>query len=164
MAEVSRRDLLRATACAVACGIRAPQARAAMVEPTCEVVRFDASDLAPGDFVEVTWCGLPILIWHRTDPEISEARSADITRMRDPERDADRFPDPRWLVVIDQCTHLGCKVLFTRSPQVGWQCVCHGSQYDTSGRILSGPAQRNLDVPPFRVVAAGIIEIGQAAE
>lgn len=162
MTELSRRELLHATACLAACGIATARTGAEPAQRTCEAAHIDVTNLAPGDFIELTWCGLPVLIHHRTESEIRIAQEADITLMRDPQEDRDRFPDPRWFVVVNQCTHLLCKVLHTRAP-LGWQCVCHGSQYDASGRILSGPAQRNLPIPPFQVGSAGTIKIGWIA-
>ena len=86
-------------------------------------------------------------------------------RERDPETDAKRAPKPEWLVLIGVCTHLGCvpggqKPGDDRGEFGGWKCACHGSQYDTSGRIRKGPAPKNLEVPPYAFTGNTVIRIG----
>jgi len=114
----------------------------------------DLSPIAVGQRVTVKWRGNPIFIDHRPQKEIDEARSVDVAELRDPQTDAQRVKKPEWLVVIGVCTHLGCVPLgqkpnSERGQWGGWFCPCHGSVYDTSGRIRKGPAPKNLYLPPY---------------
>ena len=77
----------------------------------------------------------------------------------DPEPDRQRVKLPEWLVVVGVCTHMGC---VPNRESSGWMCHCHGSRYDDSGRVLRGPAPKNLEVPPYRFIAADKIIIGVA--
>lgn len=112
------------------------------------------------------WQGKPVFIRHRTKKEIEFARSQDQISLVDPEKDEIRVKsDPKWLVVIGVCTHLGCvplgqKPTDPRGDFNGWFCPCHGSHYDTSGRIRKGPAPKNLPVPPYAFLKDTIIRIG----
>ena len=115
----------------------------------------DISHIPPGGTHTVSWQGKPVFIVHRTPQEISLAEKND--GGKDPESDQKRVQNPQWLVVIGICTHLGC--VPNRSPQ-GWLCACHGSTYDESGRILQGPAPKNLEVPPYKFVSNDKIVIG----
>ena len=116
----------------------------------------DLSDITPGAMHTVAWQGKPVFILHRT-PEQIEASAASNGGF-DPEPDTKRVKNPEWLVVVGVCTHMGC-VPNKEGP--GWVCHCHGSQYDDSGRVTRGPAPKNLEVPPYRFVAADKIIIGQ---
>ena len=103
------------------------------------------------------WRGKPVFIRHRTAKEIAEARDVDLEKLNDPATDESRIQSPEWLVLIGVCTHLGCvptgqKVGEGRGEYNGWFCPCHGSHYDTSGRIRKGPAPKNLDVPPYEFI------------
>ena len=80
--------------------------------------------------------------------------------LKDPEKDADRAKDPEWLVMIGVCTHLGCVPLGDKGEYNGWFCPCHGSHYDTSGRIRKGPAPKNLEIPKYEFVNSNTIVIG----
>lgn len=117
----------------------------------------DLSDIAPGAMRTVAWQGKPVFILRRTPEQISASAASD--GGPDPEADSKRVKNPEWLVVIGVCTHMGC-VPNKEGP--GWVCHCHGSQYDDSGRILRGPAPKNLEVPPYRFVAENKIVIGLA--
>ena len=125
-------------------------------------------DLAPievGQRITISWRGKPVFIDHRTPALIEMARRGDSDTLPDPETDAARTQRAEWLIMIGVCTHLGCVPLGQRtaSPRGewgGWFCPCHGSHYDTSGRIRKGPAPRNLDIPPYRFLADGQIQIG----
>ena len=128
---------------------------------------FDPSAIKPGSAVTVQWRGKPVFIRRRTPKEIAEAEAADTTPMPDPQTDNARtLPDNReWLVVVGICTHLGCipvgnKPTQRRGKWGGWFCACHGSQYDTSGRVRKGPAPKNLEVPPWQFTQDGKIKIG----
>jgi len=120
-------------------------------------------DLAPvevGQAIIVVWQGKPVFIRHRTPDEIAKAQQDDAADLRDPETDAARAPNPEWLIVVGICTHLGCIPIGYKGEYNGWFCPCHGSHYDTSGRIRKGPAPENLMVPPYRFTDATQILIG----
>ncbi len=125
-------------------------------------------DLGPievGQSVTVIWQGKPVFIRHRTSAEIKEAESVDLAALPDPEADAKRVQKPQWLVVIGICTHLGCIPKGQRTGERrgdfgGWFCPCHGSHYDTSGRIRKGPAPRNLPVPGYAFLSDTVVRIG----
>jgi ubiquinol-cytochrome c reductase iron-sulfur subunit len=119
------------------------------------VVEVDLSDIPPGSTHTVSWLGKPVFITHRTPDEIKAMEESPGGKA--PESDSDRVKNSEWLVLIGVCTHLGC--IPNRSDD-GWLCPCHGSQYDLSGRILRGPAPRNLDVPPYTFTEATKILIG----
>jgi ubiquinol-cytochrome c reductase iron-sulfur subunit len=133
----------------------------------------DVSNLKEGQSVTVMWQGKPIFIHYRTAQQIEEANNVNIADLRDPETDADRFKQsvidgkqmPQWLIVVGVCTHLGCIPLGQKPTDPhgefdGWFCPCHGSQYDSSGRIRKGPAPKNLAVPPYKFTDATHIKIG----
>ncbi len=125
----------------------------------------DLSPVQVGQRLTVAWRGRPVFIDHRTPQEIKTAEDVDISTLRDPQKDSDRAQKPEWLVVIGVCTHLGCIPLGQkegdpRGPYGGWFCPCHGSIYDTSGRIRQGPAPLNLAVPPYQFTSATAIKIG----
>ena len=92
--------------------------------------------------------------------EIEEARNVDIKDLPHPEKDEDRAKDPEWLVMLGICTHLGCVPLGDKGEYNGWFCPCHGSHYDTSGRIRKGPAPTNLEIPKYEFVNSNTIKIG----
>lgn len=125
----------------------------------------DLTPVAVGQRITVKWQGKPVFIDHRPEDEIKRARDDDNAELRDPQKDADRVKKAEWLVVVGICTHLGCipggqKPTDPRGDWGGWFCPCHGSVYDTSGRIRKGPAPRNLAVPPYEFTADKMIKIG----
>jgi ubiquinol-cytochrome c reductase iron-sulfur subunit len=125
----------------------------------------DLSGIEEGMRITVTWRGRPVFIDHRTPAAIEEARAVDVAELRDPQPDADRVIEPQWLVLVGVCTHLGCVPLGQapgdpRGDYGGWFCPCHGSHYDTSGRIRRGPAPINLVVPEYEFIDDGMIRIG----
>lgn len=132
----------------------------------------DLSPIEPGQIVTVLWQGKPVFIRHRTEAEIAEARAVAVDALIDkdarnanlgeaaPARDDNRVINPNWLVVVGVCTHLGCVPLGHQGPYDGWLCPCHGSLYDTSGRVRKGPAPENLPVPPYRFTSDTMILIG----
>jgi ubiquinol-cytochrome c reductase iron-sulfur subunit len=125
----------------------------------------DLSPIQVGQAITVVWRGKPVFIRHRTPEEISEARVTALNQLPDPETDEIRAKKPEWLVVVGICTHLGCiplgqKLTDPKGSYQGWFCPCHGSQYDTSGRIRQGPAPKNLEVPPYTFIAPKMIRIG----
>ena len=125
-------------------------------------IEVDLTPVAEGQILKVFWRGKPIFVRHRTPKEIAEARDVDWHTLPDPQSDQARVKeghDP-WLVVIGICTHLGCIPLGHQGDYDGWFCPCHGSQYDTSGRIRRGPAPANLALPPYAFVSDSKIRIG----
>jgi ubiquinol-cytochrome c reductase iron-sulfur subunit len=114
----------------------------------------DLSAIEEGQAITVVWRGKPVFIRHRTPAEIEQAESVPLAELPDPQADAARVEKPEWLVLIGVCTHLGCIPLGQKPSEPkgefgGWFCPCHGSHYDTSGRIRKGPAPANLPVPPY---------------
>ena len=120
----------------------------------------DVSSVELGKTITVLWRGKPIFIRRRTKEEIEEASAVDLKDLKDPEKDEDRAKDPEWLVMIGVCTHLGCIPLGEKGEYNGWFCPCHGSHYDTSGRVRKGPAPNNLEIPKYEFVDKNIIKIG----
>jgi len=125
----------------------------------------DLSPLEEGQNLTVMWRGKPIFIRHRTKEEINDANIVDVERLKHKASDESRVKNPKWLVVIGVCTHLGCvplgqKIGDSKGDYGGWFCPCHGSHYDTSGRIRKGPAPLNLEIPPYKFVSDDIIKIG----
>ncbi len=125
----------------------------------------DLAPVAPGQAITVDWRGKPVFIRHRTPEEIAAAREVELSALPDPQTDAERVKKPEWLVMVGVCTHLGCIPLGQRPADPkgdfgGWFCPCHGSHYDTSGRIRKGPAPANLKVPPYDFVSETVIRIG----
>jgi len=120
----------------------------------------DVSEILPGQSITVLWRGKPVFIKRRTEKEISKAQEVDLKELKHPERDEDRAKNPEWLVMLGVCTHLGCVPLGDKGEYGGWFCPCHGSHYDTSGRIRKGPAPTNMEVPKYEFVNSNIIKIG----
>ncbi len=125
-------------------------------------IEVDLSPIAEGQVIKVFWRGKPIFVEHRTKKEIDEARSVDLASLPDPQTDQSRVKEghDQWLVLIGICTHLGCIPLAHQGNYDGFFCPCHGSQYDTSGRIRQGPAPLNLAVPPYAFLTDTKIRIG----
>ena len=137
-------------------------AKDVMALSTTEV---DLSPLEVGQSLTVMWRGKPIFIRRRTKDEISSAENASDNDLIHKATDQSRVKKPEWLVVVGVCTHLGCvplgqKIGDNKGDYGGWFCPCHGSHYDTSGRIRKGPAPLNLEVPPYEFIAEDIIKIG----
>jgi ubiquinol-cytochrome c reductase iron-sulfur subunit len=140
-------------------------------------IEVDLTPVEAGQQVVVKWRGHPLFVRRRTPAEIAEARAVDASSLPDPLANNDNLPDsapatdanratkPEWLILIGVCTHLGCtpQVSTPQLPQGeygGWLCHCHGSQYDTAGRIRKGPAPRNLEVPPYTFLSATRVKVG----
>jgi ubiquinol-cytochrome c reductase iron-sulfur subunit len=120
----------------------------------------DVSALKPGNTITVLWRGKPVFIRRRTKLDIESARKVNLNELKHPEKDEDRVKKDEWLVMIGICTHLGCVPLGDKGEYDGWFCPCHGSHYDTSGRIRKGPAPLNMEVPKYEFVNANTIKIG----
>jgi ubiquinol-cytochrome c reductase iron-sulfur subunit len=125
----------------------------------------DLSPINEGESLTIIWRGKPVFIKHRTAKEIDDAKNVSLEELRDSEEDSKRVQDSKWLVVLGVCTHLGCVPLGQKTTDAkgdfgGWFCPCHGSHYDTSGRIRKGPAPKNLPVPPYVFLSESKIKIG----
>ena len=120
----------------------------------------DISQIEPGKSITVLWRGKPVFIKRRTDSEISEAQSVSLDDLKHPEKDEDRVKRAEWLVMMGICSHLGCVPLSDKGEYNGWFCPCHGSHYDTSGRIRKGPAPTNMEIPKYAFVDENTIRIG----
>ena len=123
-------------------------------------IEIDLSSIDIGQSVTVSWRGKPVFIRRRTQAEIVEARSVAFDTLPDPQGDETRVTKEEWLVMVGICTHLGCVPLGQSGDFNGWFCPCHGSHYDTSGRIRKGPAPKNLEIPPYEFVGDTRIKIG----
>jgi ubiquinol-cytochrome c reductase iron-sulfur subunit len=130
-------------------------------------IEVDLSPIAAGSGIVVSWQGKPIFVRHRTDKEIKEAQDVKLADLTEPVADSARVKagHDQWIVLIGICTHLGCiplgnKPADPRGDWGGWFCPCHGSQYDTSGRVRHGPAPANLPVPPYAFESDTKIKIG----
>lgn len=140
------------------------------MNPAADVLALASTEvsLAPvavGQSITVTWRGKPVFIRHRTKDEIAKAKADNTANLVDPEPDMERAKKPEWLIVVGVCTHLGCIPLGQKPSEPrgefgGWFCPCHGSHYDTSGRIRKGPAPKNLVVPPYQFVNDTSVKIG----
>jgi ubiquinol-cytochrome c reductase iron-sulfur subunit len=125
----------------------------------------DLAPIAEGQRVTISWRGSPVFIDHRSKTQIDAARNVALNELPDPQPDAARVQKPEWLILVGVCTHLGCVPLGQKASDPvgefgGWFCPCHGSQYDTSGRIRRGPAPANLKVPPYTFLTDTTIRIG----
>ncbi|WP_282568777.1 ubiquinol-cytochrome c reductase iron-sulfur subunit [Bosea sp. AS-1] len=127
----------------------------------------DLTPVAEGQAIKLFWRGKLIFVRHRTKKEIDEAKAVDISTLRDPQTDEQRTKPghEQYLIVFGNCTHLGCVPLGNapgdpKGDFDGWFCPCHGSHYDSSGRIRKGPAPLNLPVPPYAFTADTKIKIG----
>jgi ubiquinol-cytochrome c reductase iron-sulfur subunit len=130
-------------------------------------IEVDVSKVEVGQAITVMWRGAPVFIRRRTEEEITKAKEIDgqLATLRDKQLDADRVKKPDLLIVKGVCTHLGCVPQGQKSTEMrgeygGWFCPCHGSAYDTSGRIMAGPAPTNLEVPPYSFVSDTVVKIG----
>ncbi|MFK7866952.1 MAG: ubiquinol-cytochrome c reductase iron-sulfur subunit [Alphaproteobacteria bacterium] len=128
-------------------------------------IEVDLSMIEVGQSIVVKWRGKPVFIRHRTADEIAKAQQDDNETLIDPQSDEARVVQPEWLVMVGICTHLGCIPLGNNAGDPkgefgGWFCPCHGSHYDTSGRIRKGPAPTNLAVPEYDFISDNIVKIG----
>lgn len=182
-AGTTRRDFLY-----IATGAMGAVGAAAAVWPFVSQLQPDASVLAlsstevdlgqiqEGQIVTVKWRGKPVFVWNRTAADIEKAKATEISALIDPvARNANLAADApatdqnraaegegreKWLVVIGICTHLGCVPIGHMGEFDGWFCPCHGSEYDSAGRVRRGPAPENLAVPPYSFVSDTKISIG----
>ena len=125
----------------------------------------DLSAIEVGQSITIKWRGKPVFVRHRTAEEIEKARATAVDELPDPEADEARVQRPEWLILVGVCTHLGCVPLGQKDSDPrgdwgGWFCPCHGSHYDTSGRIRKGPAPENLKVPGYLFLDDTTVRIG----
>jgi ubiquinol-cytochrome c reductase iron-sulfur subunit len=165
--EPTRRDFLF-----IATGAVGAVALGSAVWPLINQMNPDASTLAlastevdigkveVGQILTVKWRGNPVFVRHRSAKEIADAENTPLSELKDPQLDKDRVQKPEWLVVLGICTHLGCVPLGHEGQYDGWRCPCHGSVYDTSGRIRQGPAPLNLEVPTYAFLSDTKLKIG----
>ncbi len=136
-------------------------------------IEIDLSKISEGQQLKMLWRGKPVFVRHRTPAEISEAESVDIAQLKDPQTDDERLMptpdgklDPKYLVMVGVCTHFGCVPVGeqgkvdAQGEYGGWYCPCHGSHYDTSGRIRKGPAPTNLEIPAYTYISDTVIKVG----
>jgi len=125
-------------------------------------VDFDLTKVALGQQVTIKWRGKPLFIRRRTEAEIAAAVADDNANLPDPQTDAERHKPGKaeWMILIGSCTHLGCVPTFGGGDFGGWFCPCHGSHYDTSGRIRRGPAPLNLAVPDYEFLSDTTVKVG----
>ena len=128
-------------------------------------IEVDLSAIEVGQSVTVKWRGKPVFVRRRTEEEISIAEGTPPDDLPDPQPDSDRVQKPEWLILVGVCTHLGCIPLGQKAADPkgefgGWFCPCHGSHYDTSGRIRKGPAPENLIVPEYTFLDDDTVRIG----
>ncbi|WP_281409783.1 ubiquinol-cytochrome c reductase iron-sulfur subunit [Methylobacterium sp. BTF04] len=125
----------------------------------------DLTPIQEGQIVNVFWRGKLIFVRSRSEKEIKEAQDVKLSELIDPQADSARVKDghAKWLIVYGNCTHLGCVPLGHQGQYEGWSCPCHGSLYDTSGRVRRGPAPANLPVPPYAFETDTKIRIGEEA-
>jgi ubiquinol-cytochrome c reductase iron-sulfur subunit len=125
-------------------------------------IEFDLAKVEAGQQVTIKWRGKPVFVRNRTPVEIQKAVADDNAPMPDPQIDADRHKPGKaeWLILVGTCTHLGCVPTFGTGDYQGWFCPCHGSVYDTSGRIRKGPAPKNLEVPEYSFLSDTKVKIG----
>ncbi|HEY9057367.1 MAG TPA: ubiquinol-cytochrome c reductase iron-sulfur subunit [Aurantimonas sp.] len=137
-------------------------------------IEVDVSQVAEGQSITAKWRGKPIFIRQRTAAEIEEGKAVDLSELKDPlarnanipgdapATDENRSAESKeaWLVMVGVCTHLGCIPLGQAGDYDGWFCPCHGSHYDTAGRIRTGPAPENMAIPPFAFTSDTTVRIG----
>lgn len=170
--DETKRDLLGLTAASMA-AIGAGAAVWTVVNsmnPAADTLALASTEanlgaLKEGESMTVVWRGKPVFIHYRTPEQIAEAKAVKLSDLKDPEEDAARVKKDQYLVMVGICSHLGCvplgqKPTDPKGEYKGWFCPCHGSQYDTSGRIRKGPAPTNMAVPPYEFISDTVIKIG----
>ena len=137
-------------------------------------VEIDISSLTPGSSMTVKWRGKPVFIRYRTDKESADAVAVPLSDLKDGLARNENLPSgaaataenraaaghPALLIMVGICTHLGCVPLGQMGDYGGWFCPCHGSQYDTAGRIRQGPAPENLAIPKYSFISDSVLRIG----
>ena len=167
--DPSRRDFIHIAALTAAAGggLAAIWPFVAQMNPSADTlalasVEYDLTKIEPAQQVTINWRGKPLFIRNRTPEQIAAAVKDDHVELRDPQTDAERHKEGKaqWLVLVGSCTHLGCVPTVGGGEWGGWFCPCHGSHYDTSGRIRKGPAPKNLLVPDYAFLSDTKVKIG----
>ena len=167
--ETSRRDFIHIAAAAAMGGgvVAVAWPFIHQMNPSADTLalastEFALSKMQPGQQVVIKWRGKPVFVRNRTPAEIQAARQVSLGELKDPQTDAERVKEGKeqWLIVVGSCTHLGCVPTFKTGDYGGWFCPCHGSHYDTSGRIRKGPAPLNLAVPEYEFLSDTSVQIG----
>ncbi len=173
-AEPTRRDFIYiATAATAAVGAGSlawplvAQMGAAADTLAAGSIEIDLSKLSEGQQIKVLWRGKPVFVRYRTPKEIAEADSVDMAVLPDPQTDDERLRanpggtlNKQFLVMVGVCTHFGCIPVGEAGDFDGWYCPCHGSHYDTSGRIRKGPAPDNMVIPNYEYLSDTVIKVG----
>lgn len=135
-----------------------------LAQSTTEI---DVSKIAPGQAIKAVWRKQPVFVRNLTPAEIQSANATSLSDLRDPQALSERTKEGKanWLITLGVCTHLGCIPLGVgegenKGPFGGYFCPCHGSAYDTAGRIRSGPAPRNLEVPEYAFTSDTVVTVG----
>lgn len=123
-------------------------------------IEIKLSDIPEGKNMTFKWRGKPLFVRHRTEKEIAAEEAVNLAELRDPQHDKDRVINPRWVIVLGVCTHLGCVPIANAGDFGGYYCPCHGSHYDASGRIRKGPAPLNLEVPYYEFPEDDFVVVG----
>lgn len=167
--ETTRRDFIHiaAGAAAVGGGVAVAWPFINQMNPAADTIalasiEFDLGKVPAGQQVVVKWRGKPVFVRNRTPVEIKKAQDTPLSDLKDPQADSDRVKQGKenWLILVGSCTHLGCVPTFGTGDYGGWFCPCHGSHYDTSGRIRKGPAPLNLAVPEYEFTSDTRVQIG----
>jgi len=167
--DATRRDFIHIAAGAAAVGAAGMMAWPLInsMNPAADTlalasIEFDMTKVQEGQQIVIKWQGKPVFVRYRTARELQEAVATPLSALKDPAADADRVKagHSQYLVVLGNCTHLGCIPTFGTGDFGGWFCPCHGSHYDTSGRIRKGPAPLNLVVPEYEFLSDTRIKIG----
>ncbi len=172
--DLNRRDFIHIASGAAGAGAMAALAwpLVSQMGPAADTlaagsIEIDLAKVDEGQQLKTLWRGKPVFVRHRTAAEIAEADAVPLSDMIDPQTDTERLvPDlegnlrPQYLVMVGVCTHFGCVPVGEAGDYDGWYCPCHGSHYDTSGRIRRGPAPLNLEVPSYAYISDTVIKVG----
>jgi ubiquinol-cytochrome c reductase iron-sulfur subunit len=170
---VRRRDFIHVAAASFA-GVGAAAIALPLINqmnPSADVlamasIEVDISKIAVGQAIKTEFRKQPLFVRHLTPAEIAAAEAYPIEKLLDPQSLEDRTKGKKeWLVTMGVCTHLGCVPLGAGTGEVkgeygGYFCPCHGSHYDTAGRIMKGPAPKNLEVPEYAFASDTVLKIG----
>lgn len=171
---VRRRDFINIAAVSFA-GVGAAAVALPLINqmnPSADVlalasIEVDISQIQPGQAIKTIFRKQPLFVRHLTDKEIGEADAVSLDALRDPQTLAERTKEGKnqWLITMGVCTHLGCVPLGAGEGEAkgefgGYFCPCHGSHYDTAGRIRKGPAPKNLEVPEYAFTSDTVVQVG----
>ncbi|XP_037110708.1 cytochrome b-c1 complex subunit Rieske, mitochondrial [Syngnathus acus] len=123
-------------------------------------IEIKLTEIPEGKNMTFKWRGKPLFVRHRTEKEIVAEEAVNLGELRDPQHDKDRVLNPKWMIVLGVCTHLGCVPIANAGDFGGYYCPCHGSHYDASGRIRKGPAPLNLEVPYYEFPDDDTVVVG----